>query len=41
MEGWSFNGLQSAIRNKTLYHDSYWSETNTINLDEYEPYFYY
>lgn len=41
MEGWSFNGIQSAIRNKTLYHDSYWSETNTINLDEYEPYFYY
>lgn len=41
VKGWSLNGLNAAIRNKTVYHDSYWSETDTINLDEYEQYFYY
>lgn len=41
LEGWSRNGLNSAIRNKTLYHDTYWSESKDIDLDEYEPYFYY
>lgn len=41
LKGWSFNGIQSAIKNKTLYHDTYWSESKYINLDEYEPYFYY
>lgn len=41
LEGWSLNGLNSAIKNRTLYHDSYWSESDTIDLDEYEQYFYY
>lgn len=41
LEGWSLNGLNSAIRNKTLYHDTYWSESNSIDLDEFEQYFYY
>ena len=41
LEGWSYNGINSAIKNKTVYHDSYWSESKDINLDEYEQYFYY
>lgn len=41
LKGWSLNGLNSAIKNKTLYHDSYWSELDSINLEEYEQYFYY
>lgn len=41
LDGWSFNGLQSAIRHKTVYHDSYWSTEDHINIDEFEPYFIY
>lgn len=41
LEGWSFNGIQEAIRNKTVYHDHYWSDTPEINVDEFEPYFNY
>lgn len=41
LEGWSFNGIQTAIRDKKLYHDCYWSEYPIIEVSEYEPYFKY
>lgn len=41
LQGWSFNGVQNAIKNKTIYHDHYWSVTSTIDISEYEPYFNY
>ena len=41
LDGWSFNGVQSAIKNKTIYHDHYWSTNDSIDISEYEPYFYY
>lgn len=41
LEGWSINGISAAIKDKKLYHGSYWSTQNYINIDEYEPYFKY
>lgn len=41
LNGWSMNGVRSAIKNKSLYHDCYWALSDKILLDEYEPLFYY
>lgn len=41
IKGWSANGIKYAIQDKKIYHDHYWSLSNKINLEEYEPYFYY
>lgn len=41
LPGYSFNGVQNAIRTKSVYHDSYWSTTKTINIDDFEPYYLY
>ena len=36
LEGLSQNGVRSAIKNKNIYHNKYWSLENTINISEYE-----
>ena len=41
LEGWSFNGIQSAIKHKTVYHDCYWSTEDHIDINDFEPYFSY
>lgn len=41
LEGWSFNGVSTAIKEKRLYHDSYWALSSIIDIDDYEPFFYY
>lgn len=38
-EGYSENGVRAAIKNKKVYHDYYWSMSNTIDVSEYEKYF--
>lgn len=41
IEGFSSNGLRSALKEKRLYHNCYWSKTKTIDIDEFEPYYKY
>lgn len=41
LKGFSFNGVQNAIKNKTIYHDHYWSINKEIDINEYEKYFNY
>lgn len=41
IKGFSLNGITSAIENKSVYHDHYWSTAKNINISEYEPYFLY
>lgn len=41
LDGWSYNGIQTAIKDKKLYHNFYWSEFPNIDVNEYEPYFKY
>lgn len=39
--GYSLNGVNFAINNKTLYHDHYWSHSENINIEEFEKYYKY
>lgn len=39
IEGYSHNGVRAAIKNKKLYHNHYWSISDSIDLSEYEKYF--
>lgn len=41
IEGYSINGLQFALANKTIYHGHYFSTEQSINIDEYEYYYKY
>ena len=41
LKGWSDSGVRGAIKNKTIYHDHYWSITDSINIDEYETWYKY
>lgn len=41
LEGYSENGVRSAIKNKKEYHGSYWSYEDTIDISEYKSPFKY
>lgn len=41
LDGWSTNGVRAAIKDKKLYHNKYWATTPSIEISEYEPFFYY
>lgn len=41
LKGWSMNGVKTAIKDKRIYHDKYWSTDTSIEISEYEQFFYY
>lgn len=41
LQGWSYNSIKNAIKNKKIYHDSYWSDSDSIDISKYEQYYKY
>ena len=39
LEGYSYNGVKAAIKNKTVYHGHYWNNINSIKVSEYQKYY--